>query len=84
MKKFVLFFCLTCFVSCGLLSEKNKPVVYNSESYSEFKFSKAPDYKDINSWAVHPNGNHDVFKGFNQNLEDLPVDVFFIFAFILI
>ena len=83
MKKFVLFFCLTCFVSCGLLSEKNKPVVYNSESYSEFKFSKAPDYKDINSWAVHPNGNHDVFKGFNQNLEDLPVDVFFIYPTLL-
>ena len=77
MKKYVLFFYLTFFMSCGLLSEKNKPVVYNSESYSEFKFSKAPDYKNINSWAVHPSGNHDVFKGFNQNLEDLPVDVFF-------
>ena len=41
--------------SCGLLSESNKPIEYNSESFKDFKPSDPPDYTKTISWAVHPN-----------------------------
>ena len=65
MKYFVSIFCLFSLISCGLLSENNKPVDYNSESFKEFKLSKAPDYTNLSSWAVHPSGDLSVFDDFN-------------------
>ena len=70
-------------MSCGLLSENNKPVVYNSESFKEFKVSKAPDYTNLNSWAVHPSGDQSIFDEFDFDDSKLPVDVFFIYPTLL-
>lgn len=67
--------------SCGLLSESNKPVEYNSESFTDFKPSDPPDYTKIVSWAVHPNGDLSVFNDFNQKKQNLPVDVFFYLSY---
>ena len=83
MKYFVSIFCLFSLISCGLLSENNKPVVYNTESFKEFKLSKAPDYTNLRSWAVHPNGDQSVFEEFNLDDSKLPVDVFFIYPTLL-
>ena len=69
--------------SCGLLSESNKPVEYNSESFTDFKPSNPPDYTKTVSWAVHPNGDLSVFNDFNQKKQNLPVDVFFIYPTLL-
>jgi hypothetical protein len=69
--------------SCGLLSESSKPVVYNTESFKEFKLSKAPDYTNLNSWAVHPSGDQSIFNDFNLDGSKLPVDVFFIYPTLL-
>ena len=41
-------------LSCGLLSESNSPIEYNSQSFNDFKLSDAPDYELLKSWAVHP------------------------------
>ena len=82
MKPFYLILFLL-FNSCGLLSESNKPVVYNTESFKEFKLSKAPDYTNLSSWAVHPNGDQSVFEEFNLDDSKLPVDVFFIYPTLL-
>ena len=62
--------------SCGLLSENNKPIEYNSESFNDFKISESPNYTNLNSWAVHPQADSEVFEGFNQKNEYLPVDTF--------
>ena len=70
-------------MSCGLLSENNKPVVYSSESFKEFKVSKAPDYTNLNSWAVHPHGDQSIFDEFDFDDSKLPVDVFFIYPTLL-
>ena len=70
-------------MSCGLLSENNKPVVYSSESFKEFKVSKAPDYTNLNSWAVHPSGDQSIFDEFDFDDSKLPVDVFFIYPTLL-
>lgn len=83
MKNLALCFFLTSFISCGLLSENTMPVVYNSESFTDFKFSKAPDYKNIYSWAVHPDTNINVFDWLSQKKENLPVDTFFIYPTLL-
>ena len=83
MKYFVSIFCLFSLMSCGLLSENNKPVVYNTESFKEFKLSKAPDYTNLRSWAVHPSGDQSIFDDFNLNSSKLPVDVFFIYPTLL-
>jgi len=83
MKYFVSIFCLFSLISCGLLSENNKPVDYNSESFKEFKLSKAPDYTNLSSWAVHPSGDLSVFDDFNLDSSKLPVDVFFIYPTLL-
>ena len=69
--------------SCGLLSENNKPVEYNSESFNDFKISESPNYTNLNSWAVHPKADTKVFEGFNQKNEYLPVDTFFIYPTLL-
>ena len=69
--------------SCGLLSENNKPVEYNSESFDDFKISESPNYSNLNSWAVHPQSDTKVFEGFNQKNEYLPVDTFFIYPTLL-
>jgi len=74
---------LLSLMSCGLLSENNKPVVYNSESFKEFKVSKAPDYTNLNSWAVHPSGDQSIFDEFDFDDSKLPVDVFFIYPTLL-
>ena len=65
--------------SCGLLSENNKPVEYNSVSFNDFKISESPNYSNLNSWAVHPQTDTKVFERFNQKNEYLPVDIFFIY-----
>jgi len=69
--------------SCGLLSESNKPIEYNSESFKDFKPSDPPDYTKTISWAVHPNGDLSIFDDFNQKKQNLPVDVFFIYPTLL-
>ena len=83
MKYFILFFSFLSLTSCGLLSENSKPVNYNSESFKDFEISDAPDYSNIDSWAVHPNGDQQVFNDFNQPNENLPVNVFFIYPTLL-
>ena len=60
MKYFILFFSFLSLTSCGLLSENSKPVNYNSESFKDFEISDAPDYSNIDSWAVHPSGDQQV------------------------
>jgi len=77
--KNLIFIILLIFNSCGLLSESNKPVVYNSSLFSDFELSEPPDYELLKSWAVHPELNSNIFSEFFQEEKKLPVDVFFIY-----
>ena len=58
--KNLIFIILLIFNSCGLLSESNKPVVYNSSLFSDFELSEPPDYELLKSWAVHPELNSNI------------------------
>ncbi len=70
-------------LSCGLLSESNSPIEYNSQSFDDFKPSAAPDYELLKSWAVHPDNKLEVFSDFENENSKLPVDVFFIYPTML-
>ena len=78
MKYFILFFSFLSLTSCGLLSENSKPVTYNSESFKDFEISDAPDYSNIDSWAVHPSGDQQVFNDFTQLKENLYIKGFIV------
>ena len=65
--------------SCGLLSESNKPIEYNSSSFSTFKISEPPNYQNLNAWAVHPQSNSEILSEFETNEDKLPIDIFFIY-----
>lgn len=83
MKYFFALCCIISLTSCGLLSENNKPIEYNSESFKDFKISDPPDYSNIDSWAVHPEGDQTVFSDFTNSNEKLPVDIFFVYPTLL-
>ena len=83
MKYFVSIFCLFSLLSCGLLSESNSPIEYNSQSFNEFKPSAAPDYELLKSWAVHPENKLELLSEFENENSKLPVDVFFIYPTML-
>jgi hypothetical protein len=70
-------------LSCGLLSESNSPIEYNSQSFNEFKPSAAPDYELLKSWAVHPDNKLELLSDFENESSKLPVDVFFIYPTML-
>ena len=70
-------------LSCGLLSESNSPIEYNSQSFNNFKLSAAPDYELLKSWAVHPENKLELLSDFEDENSKLPVDVFFIYPTML-
>ena len=70
-------------LSCGLLSESNSPIEYNSQSFNNFKLSAAPDYELLKSWAVHPENKLELLLDFEDENSKLPVDVFFIYPTML-
>lgn len=73
----VIFLCFYC--SCGLLSESNKVIVYESSDFENLKTSQKPEYSNLDSWAVHPKKTVKELLGFENNKSKLPVDVFFIY-----
>lgn len=81
--KNLYFILLLFFSSCGLLSEANKPIEYNSSMFSDFEISDAPNYKLLKSWAVHPENDIDVLSEFKSEEKKLPIDVFFIYPTML-
>ena len=79
MNRILILLVFIFFSSCGLLSESNKPVEYNSSSFETFQISKPPNYKNLNAWAVHPSGDLGILSEFETTNEKFPVDVFFIY-----
>ena len=79
MNRILILLSFIFFSSCGLLSESNKPVEYNSSSFETFQISKPPNYKNLNAWAVHPSGDLGILSEFETTNEKFPVDVFFIY-----
>ena len=77
MKHIILVLTSFSLLSCGLLSESNSPIEYNSQSFNEFKPSAAPDYELLKSWAVHPENKLELLSEFENENSKLPVDVFF-------
>ena len=69
--------------SCGLLSESNNPIEYNSSSFEDFKISDPPNYEILKSWAVHPENDSDIFFDIKYQNSKLPVDIFFIYPTML-
>ena len=66
MKHIILILISFSLLSCGLLSESNSPIEYNSQSFDDFKPSAAPDYELLKSWAVHPDNKLEVFSDFEN------------------
>ena len=79
MKYFLLIGITFSISSCGLMYEPNKPINYKSQSFSKDNSPLKPDFKSIDSWAVHPNKKVDVLADFEQNEPKLEVDIFFIY-----
>ncbi len=83
MKYIFLIIISSSLLSCGLLSESNSPIEYNSQSFNEFKASDAPDYELLKSWAVHPENKLELLSDFENENSKLPVDIFFIYPTML-
>ena len=81
MNKVISALILYFFYSCGLLSESNKVIVYESSNFENLKTSQKPDYRNLDPWAVHPNKTVEQLIDFENNQSKLPVDVFFIYRF---
>ena len=79
MNKVIAALILYFFYSCGLLSESNKVIVYESSNFENLKTSQKPDYRNLDPWAVHPNKTVEQLIDFENNKSKLPVDVFFIY-----
>ena len=67
MNKVIAALILYFFYSCGLLSESNKVIVYESSNFENLKTSQKPDYRNLDPWAVHQNNTVEQFFDFEYN-----------------